>query len=117
MKNLDLIEKLKSYQETTVSWIAISVIEEALSSEDIIQFFDDLLNYGCISWMIGWLIYYKDTHDFFDTHYEEIESLRFNFQEEWLLQEYPESDYKNWFSWFCFEEVARKVANDLNLKW
>jgi len=117
MKNLDLIKKLEDYKTTTPSWIAISVIEEALASEDIIQFFNDLLNYGCISWMIGWLIYYKDTHDFFDTHYEEIESLRFSFQEEWLLQEYPKDDYKNWFSWFCFEEIARKVANDLNLKW
>jgi hypothetical protein len=36
------------------------------------EFFRDLARGGCISGMVGTLIYYTDTHKFFDSHYYEI---------------------------------------------
>ena len=38
--------------------------------------FSDLLHYGSNNGSIARLIYYADTHDFFDTHYGEIEESR-----------------------------------------
>ena len=44
------------------------VIEEALDYEtddEIKSFFTDLLAHGCVSGMVGNLIYYTDTHAFY----------------------------------------------------
>lgn len=35
-----------------------------------------------MSGMVGSLIYYRDTHKFFDTHYAEIEEIRQLFMDE-----------------------------------
>ena len=58
------------------------VIEEALDYEtddEIRSFFTDLLAHGCISGMVGKLIYYTDTHAFYDKHYDKIEELRYDY--------------------------------------
>lgn len=63
--------------------IRYSVAEEALSSsyESPTLFFNDLLSHGCKSGMIGFLIYYTQTHAFYDKHYDEIEDLRLDYEE------------------------------------
>jgi len=57
------------------------VAQEALATENARGFFVDLSQYGCMSGMVGSLIYYRDTHKFFDTHYAEIEDLRDEWQD------------------------------------
>ena len=47
------------------------------SYDKIQDFFIDLQNNGCVCGMVGKLIYYYDTHAFFNTHYDEIEALRY----------------------------------------
>ena len=96
--------------------IKTEVAEEALSCDDIQRFFEDVLHHGCRCGMICSLIYYSDTHNFFDAYYDEIEELR----EEW---EYSvgepvkiEGDLKNCLAWFAFEETAYQMANDLGLE-
>lgn len=64
--------------------IAAVVARDALYDPDVdvIAWFEGLLQHGCVS---GWdnnMIWYSDTHDFFDEHYDEIEELR----EEWAEQ-------------------------------
>ena len=56
--------------------IQAEVAQSALEYDDPQSFFDDLLQHGCISGMVSSLIYYADTHAFYDKHYEEIEELR-----------------------------------------
>tara|TARA_B110000977_G_C10865683_1_gene411525 strand:- start:10 stop:180 length:171 start_codon:yes stop_codon:yes gene_type:complete len=55
------------------------------------------------------MIWYSDTHDFFDEHYDEIEELR----EEWLEQTGQplniSGDLKNYLAWFAFERVADHI--------
>ena len=79
--------------------------------EGAVGFVKDVLYGGCQSGIVGELIYYKDTHAWFDTYYDEIMELR-----EELSQEFGEdvnapidTDMKNWFAWFSFEETARRL--------
>lgn len=92
--------------------IAGHVAREALNYSSLEGFFNDLANYGCISGMIPSLIYYNDTHKFFDTHYEEIQALK----DEWecgICESLSiEWDIKNFLAWFAFEEIAYKLASE-----
>jgi len=79
---------------------------------DIAAFFSDLLTHGCQSGMIGSLIYYRDTHQFYDTHYDEIEALRMDLEESTGVQLHPKGDLKNWYAWLAFEETARVIVSE-----
>jgi len=61
--------------------IQAAVVQEVLEYHDIIGFFSELLRNGCQSGMINRLIYYSDTHKFFDEHYAEIEDLRYDLEQ------------------------------------
>lgn len=112
------IEKLKDISETPFDSLEKAVALEALdldSPENTIQFFKDLLQYGCITGMVPSLVYYRDTEAFFDKYYEDII---------WLKTEYEESigqsmeiphQVKNYLAWFAFEETARLIADELFL--
>jgi hypothetical protein len=116
MNNWELIRKLKKYKVETDSHIAKIVIDEALYYGNVEWFFKDIMNYGCISWMVWILIYYTDTHKFFDDNYYEIEEIRLELQENGCLEKYPEWDYKNHFAWLSFEEVARWIADNIGIE-
>ena len=94
-----------------------AVSREALYSGDIACFFSDLLQHGCQSGMVGSLIYYSDTHQFYDTYYHEIEELRHHLEQETGQALQPQGDLKNWYAWLGFEETARLLADELNINW
>lgn len=84
--------------------------------ESLKVFFKDLFYSGCVSGMISPLIYYKDTHAFYDRHYNEIEELREELESSFGEALQIKSDLKNYFAWLAFEETARKIAEDLNIE-
>ncbi len=92
-----------------------AVAREALDYDNPAEFFTDLLNHGCVSGMVSSLIYYTDTHAFFDKYYEEIEDLRCEYEEETGVQINLQHDLKNFLAWFAFEETAYRLANELEL--
>lgn len=92
------------------------VIQEAFEYHGIKDFFDDLLNHGCVSGMIGSLIYYRDTEKFFDTHYEEIIWLKTEFEESTGTSMQIPYQLKNHLAWFAFEQVAYDLADYLGLE-
>ena len=78
-ENNSLKAKLQEMLELERDTLKQEVIEEALeydSDDDIKCFFSDLLQHGCVSGMVGKLIYYTDTHAFYDKYYDDIEELR-----------------------------------------
>lgn len=109
--------KLQEIVTTNENCIKTLVAKEALeySSENITDFFDDLFRYGCISGMISELIYYVDTHKFYDTHYAEIEELRAAYETQTGQVLTIDGDLKNFMSWFAFETVAYNLTNELGL--
>lgn len=94
--------------------IAAAVVQEALKDTEIgvVEWFRGLVEYGCVSGWDGSLIYYADTHDFFDEHYDEIETLR----EEWVDQTGQDlqisGDLKNYLAWFAFEQTASQIMQE-----
>ena len=94
------------------------VAQEAIdyTSESPKAFFKDLLTHGCITGMISGLIYYYDTHKFYDTHYAEIENLRLEYEEMTGAPLTIKNDLKNAMAWFAFEEIARQIADEIGLE-
>jgi len=108
MKNL-LQQTLKDNPNS----IKAEVAEEALDHDDPQTFFKDLLQHGCISGMVGELIYYKDTHIFYDKHYAEIETLRDEYEESTGEPLKIKNDLKNYLAWFAFEQVAYQLVSEI----
>lgn len=92
-----------------------AVAREALNYHNPESFFDDLVTHGCISGMVSSLIYYRDTHAFFDAHYDEIEELRLEYFEATGIAPVVQGDMKNWFAWFSFEETSRMIVDELGM--
>ncbi len=67
--------------------------------------------------MVGSLIYYKDTHEFFERHYDEIEDIRAELESQGLEIKIPSnSDLKNFLAWLSFEEKARELYDELEME-
>ena len=96
--------------------ITEAIINEALEYDSPKSFFEDLLQYGCQSWIVSSMIRYKDTHEFYDKHYDEIEELRAELDEQWIELNIPtHSDLKNFLAWLSFEEKARFLYDELDM--
>ena len=89
--------------------IKAAVAQEALERDDSQSFFDDLQQHGCISGTVTSLIYYTDTHAFYDKHYEEIEELRSEYEDSTGEPLQIKGDLKNYLAWFAFEQVAYQL--------
>jgi hypothetical protein len=64
--------------------------------------------------MVTSLIYYKDTHEFYNKHYNEIEELRMELVDQGIELNIPtHNDLKNFFAWLSFEERARELYDEL----
>lgn len=113
----ELVKQLENIRSKEYNNIRAAVIDEAFDYEDIVNFFTDLLKHGCISGMVGSLIYYTDTHKFYDTHYDEIEELRNRLEEDFGESLKSGGDLKNWYAWLAFEETARAIASELEIEW
>lgn len=103
------------------------VINYFLQEDNIKQSMEDLQKHGCQSGMIGSLIYYSDTENFYNKYKEEISSLaneiiestgynslfdlipNLNKEDQLML----ESHNKNILAWFGFEETTNKLYEDL----
>lgn len=115
-----LIEKLIEMKESEDNALRLHVIEYILDNfktdEEVEGFAVELMKYGCQSGLIGHLIYYHDTHKFFDKYYEEIEELRWEYEsstgEPFII---GQDDLKNKLAWFGFEETAYNIFNELNV--
>jgi hypothetical protein len=75
--------------------------------------FSDLLHYGSNNGSIARLIYYKDTNAFFDTHYDEIEELRNEYEDSAGESIIIKGDLKDFMARFGYETIARKLADTL----
>ena len=110
-------EKLKIIISEQPFSIRAHVAQVALEYEGdhIERFFSDLFKQGCQSGMISCLIYYADTHQFYDTYYHEIEDIRYQLEDELGISLQPKGDLKNWYAWLAYEETAKQIADELEI--
>lgn len=112
-----LIPLLNDIIENNPNSIEAKVAIEARDyHEDIPAFFTDLLQYGCVSGTVSSLIFTRQTHQFFDDHYIEIENIRCDLEESLGQPIQIKGGLKNFFAWLAFEETARKIAEDIDLE-
>ena len=103
--------------KTTITEYLQSVLESNSIEKDVINcvlarvesdqlaYLKDICEHGCASGMIPHLIYYCDTHRYFEEHYPEIEYLR---QEQEINVPFG-TDLKNYLSWVAFENAAYQL--------
>ena len=77
----------------------------------------DINEHGCVSGIISELIYYTDTHKFYDKYYEDIENLVSEWESNTGERVMPKSgeDRKNFYAWFGYEQQARLIGDKLGL--
>ena len=116
MSNEQLKKELQIISNVEQNSIEKEVALKAIEYHTIKDFFTDLSNNGCVSGMIGTLIYYTDTSAFFDTHYQEIIWLKTDFEESTGISMKIPHEVKNFLAWFAFEEVAYQLAQKFELE-
>lgn len=94
-----------------------AVAEHILAEDEPIYWLTGLLQNGCVSGWVNELIYYSDTHAFYDKHYDEIEDMRMDYECEIGEPLRVHSDLKNWFAWFAYEQTARRIAEELGIEY
>ncbi|MCK2000768.1 hypothetical protein MZM54_05110 [[Brevibacterium] frigoritolerans] len=77
------------------------------------RFAEDVMTYGCQSGCVTALIYYRQTHEWFDKHYEDIMDLKETYENMTGDKLSPDGDLKNWYAWFSFEIVTRDLYDEL----
>ena len=88
------------------------IVDRYSTNDDIEGFIFDLAQHGCVCGMVSSLVYYTDTHAFFDRHYQEIEDLRQQTEDDLGEPLKIKGDLRNFFAWFAFEETALGIARD-----
>ena len=69
--------------------------------------------FGCSAGTVSALVYTVDTQAFFDTYYDEIESLRKEYECETGTVMRIETDLKNNLAWFAYEYTANKLLTEI----
>lgn len=119
-KHNSIIKQLRELASSRPLSIKAYVAKEVLAfhhDEDEIQhFFQGLFQHGCVSGWVNSLIYYSDTHKFYDDYYHQIEDLRYDYEDSMGHPLTIKGDLKNFMAWFAFEETAYKLANELGLE-
>ena len=92
-----------------------AVATEALDHDDPATFLSDVLAHGCVSGVVGTLVYYRQTHAFYDQYYDEIEDLRLDWVAETGQPVEISGDLKNYLAWFAFEHFALVLSETIGL--
>jgi len=107
---------IKDDPESMRAYVADEWLENVDEYDKPDGWYNDLMNGGCQSGFISSLIYFTDTHKFFDKYYDEIEDIRFELEEATGESLKVNGDLKNWFAWLGFEETARTIAEELGIE-
>jgi len=110
MSHIETDQRLSDYLDQVIQDDPCSL--EAYVAQIILDhvqpetYLSDILNHGCACGCVPELIYYSDTHRFYDRFYDEIEEIRENWESETGEIISIKGDLKNFFAWFAFEQVA-----------
>lgn len=115
--NNEIRKKLAERLNNEENALIRHVISDILDKENVVQYMEDVLHHGCISDVVSGLIYYRDTHEFYDNYYDEIEELRINLLDQGIdvLNGLNKNDLKNHMAWIAYEETVRQIAEELEV--
>ena len=108
------------YKQSNRTDLELDVLKSLLDEgqDYIISHIKDILTHGCVSGSCSNLIYYKDTYDFFDKHYEDIMDMIDELNDEGIgVDLMKDGDIKNTGAWLAYEETIRKIADELQIEY
>jgi hypothetical protein len=97
--------------------LELYVLQDLLDQNDPIQYAKDILSHGCSGGSCSGLIYYTDTKAFYIKFIDEIEELKNEMEESTGENLSIGSPMYNWLAWFGYEEMLRKVADNIGLEY
>ena len=110
----------KKNEMTLKEWV--SQLAEENAGEDYTTFLEDVTQHGCVSGIIGELVYYRDTTKFYDKHEEEIWERLYNVSDNMGIppldvitrfrgasQVDTGTEFKNLLAWWATENVAGEI--------
>lgn len=110
MKNLK--DMLNNMLNETLSGLEESVIKDVLclEEEDMLEYMNNVVNYGVASGIVGDLIYIGDINDFFKENFEEIFDLYQDYKEMMNLD--IEMNATN-LSYFAYEVTMGNILDEV----
>lgn len=108
------LEKMMADVDNNLQKYVCKTILENESETDIQDFCSNVLKYGCQTGFVSSLVWFSQTHAFFDEFYEEIEDLLFDAMDETDYLPPIKGDLKNTLAWFGYEVMMYKVIVELN---
>lgn len=112
--DMTLAEKLLDIMDKA-SALEASVIDVMLSHDDIECFIKDVIEHGCQGGIVSELVYYYQTHAFYNELSDEIDQLKEEVEENMGEPLRIIGDVRNFLAWFAFEEITRRIANKIGL--
>jgi hypothetical protein len=110
------IEKIAKETDSKLEkYVCDYITDNYETDEDIKAFLKDLQQNGCVSGMVSDLIYYTDTHEFYNDYADEIDELKDEMEESIGEPFKIKGDVRNWLAWFAFEETAERIAGELSI--
>lgn len=121
------LENLKGYNNLKNNVLDYYINNNYENVDELLKDMEDLQKYGCISGMIGSLIYYDDTNKFYDENKEEINEILADVingtglsMEELFGDKFDKDDplvidysNKNLLAWFGFEETSNRLYDEI----
>ena len=109
--------KLQKLLDENLGTITEVIIKDALDSwtDWPKQYFKDVLQHGCQWGTVPSMIRTVDVHKFYDKFYNEIEDLRIELEDEWILwnESIGNNDTKTYYSWLSYEHIAYNIYNQI----
>ena len=99
----------------------MEILEDMAVDSSLEEVVEEVLEHGCVTGIVGSLIYYHQTEAFFNRHKDAINELAHELSED--IYGNPFEIYhnlnggcsKNNMAWFGFEEVTRIIASELEM--
>lgn len=104
---------LLSLTEKNPDEILAIVAADALDDDSPITYLENVIQHGCVSGWVSGLVYYSDTHAFFDKHYDEIHDMISDYKDNTGVDLVHTGDLKNFYAWFAYEQTAYSILNQL----
>lgn len=131
MKTINKLKELDTSDNRLKQYVKEYLIEYGEDYDDMSDFIKEILEHGCQSGIVGALIYYKDTNEFYDKYEDEIEDLLEEYQNSCGYSNRMEAisnlngasdvgnimQEKNLLAWMGFEEMVRLIAEEIGVEW
>lgn len=106
------LNEMKSNSEGITLFVINDILESNESDEEISNYINDVLTYGCVSGCVSSLIYYSDTKEFFTKYSDEILSILDDINNATGI---PFEINANNLAWLGYEHTMSIIATEIGI--